>query len=363
MSKVATADQEAAVRSLIFNYSLSEASGPFRQFIARLNGAWESYNKIYFDSKMTPSAIFITPPVSPKAIADCALFSAYGGRHQIRIRPSVIDGTYGLFNPNHKVENRWLFIADILLHEMIHQMQHEVLNLTESGYQSHGKEYTNIANRIGETLGLPPVFIRRRRDKSIPLASQWPINVRPASYYGDLMKIKQDQDSDKPEHESESVTPQDVMTLALEAFKLLTADQHPEFIARSGIQLTAAVMVNNDNKADGVEDQPKEPSAETVMVNNDKPVKRKTKRAKTPDGCFSEQELINIINLNTDLTVLIHEFKTWIDRGLFPMPDRQDKAGDTVYWSQSIAQSWFDHIPDGCRDSSTTTAIKKSMVA
>ena len=245
MSKVATADQEAAVRKQIFKYSLSEASGPFKEFIAQLNTAWEAFNCVYFDRKMTPSAIFITPPQSPKALADCALHSAYGGKHQIRIRPAVIDGTYRGFNPNHKVKNRWLYITDILLHEMIHQMQHEVLNLTEAGYQSHGNEYTSIANQIGETLGLPPVYIRRRKDKTIPLASQWPLNVRPAGYYGDLLKTSQESEP-KPDQEPAPETPPDFMTLALEVFRELTIDQHPEFIARSGIQLSTPVIANDD---------------------------------------------------------------------------------------------------------------------
>lgn len=340
MSKVKTTpvDQEASLRKQIFDYSLSKADGPYQEFIAQLNALWETYNQTYFDSSMTPSAIFITPPQSPKALADCALFSAYGGKHQIRIRPTVIDGTYKGFNPNHQLQFRWLYIQDILLHEMIHQIQHEVLKLTESGYQSHGNEFTGVANRIGETLGLPPVFVRRRKDKSLPIAAQWPLNVRPDGYYGDLLAAHQDTD-DEPETESEPAPEPDYMALAIEAFSMLTLDQHPEFIDRTGIQLPNPLVTVNDDKP-----------VETKTVI--KP--RKTRKVKSPPGCLSAQEISTIICLNTDITVLKDEFQEWLKKGLFPASDTTDKNGN-IFWSQALAQTWFDAIPDGCRDSRTTS--------
>src|SRR5262249_48651882 len=79
----------------------------------------------------------------------------------------------------------FLLVADILLHETIHQYQTEVSGQTEEGYSGHGPHFRDLANKIGAKLGLPPVRTGKKRgkEKDLPSCSYWPHIVRPAEYY------------------------------------------------------------------------------------------------------------------------------------------------------------------------------------
>mgnify|MGYP003376745952 CR=1 FL=1 len=349
MSKVKTVsvDQEASLRKQIFDYAISQADGPYREFVSRLFQAWKEFNDLYFDGSLTPAYIAITSPEAPAALADCGVWSSYGGKHQIRIREKVVNGKYRRFNQNHSIENRWLYILDILLHEQAHQFVHEVLGIDKDNYGGHGDNYTPKINQIGAALGLPPVDKRRRKDKSLPISAHWPMCVRPAGYYGDLLKEPKQAAPEEPEDEPEDEPGPDWFGEAIQAFLKLTPDQHPAFFEVIGYPMPSPVTVNDDKP---VETKPVE--TKTVI----KP--RKTRKVKSPPGCFSAQEISTIICLNTDITVLKDEFQDWVKNGLFPASDTTDKNGN-IFWSQALAQTWFDAIPDGCRDS-RTTSIKAS---
>ena len=74
------------------------------------------------------------------------------------MRPSLLRGTL--------TEGRWLYGADILLHEMIHQWQQEILGDSEESYSGHGPTFSTKANEIGEKLGLPKVAKTYRADRT-----------------------------------------------------------------------------------------------------------------------------------------------------------------------------------------------------
>ncbi len=80
---------------------------------------------------------------------------------------------------------RSLLVADVLLHEMIHQWQQEVTGDIEEGYHGHGPTFRDKANEIGAKLGLPPVRTckKRGKDKDLPSCSYWPYGNRPDGYY------------------------------------------------------------------------------------------------------------------------------------------------------------------------------------
>jgi hypothetical protein len=46
-------------------------------------------------------------------------------------------------------------------------------------------QFRDVCNRIGESLGLPPVRSSKKRkaDAHLPSCAQWPHNVRPEDYY------------------------------------------------------------------------------------------------------------------------------------------------------------------------------------
>jgi hypothetical protein len=65
---------------------------------------------------------------------------------------------------------------------MIHVWQAETDN-REPGYAGHGPKFAAECNRIGKALGLAEVGVKGRG--GLPDCAGWPLNVRPAGYYGD----------------------------------------------------------------------------------------------------------------------------------------------------------------------------------
>jgi hypothetical protein len=100
---------------------------------------------------------------------------------EIKLRPSLLNGTHPKVHGD--AEGCWRFVADVLLHEALHQWQTEVAGDDEDSYHGHGPKFTAKANEIGAALGLPAVVVRNRRGSRLPRSAQWPHNVRPADYY------------------------------------------------------------------------------------------------------------------------------------------------------------------------------------
>lgn len=82
-------------------------------------------------------------------------------------------------------KGRFLFIADVCLHETIHLWQDEVEGDLEPAYHGHGPLFRDKCNEIGAKLGLPSVRTckKRGKDAELPSCSHFPHNVRPAGYY------------------------------------------------------------------------------------------------------------------------------------------------------------------------------------
>jgi hypothetical protein len=125
-------------------------------------------------------------PSSSQRLGDYARVSDFGGHGQVRLRPSLLTGTHPSIRAGDKyAEGRFRLVADVFLHETIHQWQHEVLGDLEGGYHGHGPKFRDQCNRIGALLGLPPVRTSKARGKDKALAScaYWPHCVRPADHY------------------------------------------------------------------------------------------------------------------------------------------------------------------------------------
>jgi hypothetical protein len=82
-------------------------------------------------------------------------------------------------------EGRFLVLADVLLHETIHQYHDEIIGQVERSYHGHGPAFRDECIRIGKELGLPPVRTSKARgpEKDLPSCAHWPFNVRPEGYY------------------------------------------------------------------------------------------------------------------------------------------------------------------------------------
>jgi hypothetical protein len=127
------------------------------------------FNATHFGGLLTAIMVEITAPASPRALATHEPVTPEGVDCVIRIAPSVINSGTKL-------------ALDVLLHEMIHVWQAETDN-REPGYAGHGPKFAAKCNEIGRALGLPEVGVKGRG--GVPDCAQWPLNVRPAGYYGE----------------------------------------------------------------------------------------------------------------------------------------------------------------------------------
>jgi len=131
--------------------------------------AFDAFNNEHFAGRLKQSLILLTTPASPRAEGDYVEQDVHGIPSRIRIAPQCQQ--YGL-----------LYLQDVLLHEMVHAWQAEVLDDLENGYRGHGPKFCQKANEIGAKLGLGPVAPKGRGGLTRPDA--WPSNVRPPGYYG-----------------------------------------------------------------------------------------------------------------------------------------------------------------------------------
>ncbi|MDI1483590.1 SprT-like domain-containing protein [Polyangium sp. y55x31] len=131
--------------------------------------AFEEYNRAHFDGRLGQSMLLITQPASPRTLGDYVPRDAHGIPSRIRIAP--------------KCETICLaYVLDVVLHEMVHAWQHEVLDNLEQGYEGHGPRFAEKCNEIGAKFGLAEVAPKGRRGKA--KAAHWPMCVRPEGFYG-----------------------------------------------------------------------------------------------------------------------------------------------------------------------------------
>ena len=176
-------EQDVQLREQIKSYILEHSEPWHREHLGKLTELWERWNGEHFAGAMVWPVILLNEPSTPTRFGDCGSVSGIGCRSQIRIRPSLLTGTHPRVNGI--LEGRFLFVSDVLLHEMIHQWQQEVSGDTDEGYNVHGPAFRDKANEIGARLGLPRVRTckARGKDKELPSCSHWPHNVRPDNYY------------------------------------------------------------------------------------------------------------------------------------------------------------------------------------
>lgn len=181
-------DPAVAHREQCWDFILKDAEAWHREHLTKLARLWDHWSIEFFDSafKARPH-ILLASTCHPDAYGDYARTGGWGGKAQIRIRKSLLRGTHPHVRKGEEfAKGRFLFVADVLLHECIHQYQHEVLEIERSNsYVAHGPTFRDMANQIGEKLALPPVRASRNRgkDADLPSCAQWPHCVRPEGYY------------------------------------------------------------------------------------------------------------------------------------------------------------------------------------
>jgi hypothetical protein len=172
-------------REAFRRFVIEKATPWHREHLTALYDRWEEWTERFFAGAMQPPYVMLLEPSNPRRFADCSRISGFGGRSQIRIRPSLVRGTYLLRPGAAYAAGRRRFVEDVLLHEMVHQWQQEISHQTDDGYHGHGPAFRDRANAIGRDLGFPLVRTSKRRgpDRDLPSCAQWPHNVRPEAYY------------------------------------------------------------------------------------------------------------------------------------------------------------------------------------
>ena len=193
-------------------YATEDAASDWhRTLLDRLYGLWDSINGDHFRGVCIKPHILLAEPKTPRALGDHAPVSGWGSKNQIRLRPSLLDGTHKLLRPGDVfAEGRMRYVEDVLLHESVHQYCDEALHADEKSYKGHGPVFAGECNRIGEALGLAPVRPAKARGKlkDRPSCAQWPHNVRPADYYlGALADPARDQEDDDGDDEEARTFP------------------------------------------------------------------------------------------------------------------------------------------------------------
>src|SRR5215211_7969510 len=113
---------DAKLREGIFHYALENTHPRQHEIIRRLFSRWEEWNETFFGGSLVPAVILLNGPEATTCYGDCATESGFGCGSQIRIRPSILEGTLEHQRGGNKdPEGLMRFAEDVLLHEMIHQ--------------------------------------------------------------------------------------------------------------------------------------------------------------------------------------------------------------------------------------------------
>lgn len=157
-----------------------------RSCLERLYKKWNAWNRDFFSSRMVQPYIMLSDMAGAKTMGDYSRISGFGGKSQIRIRDTILLGTYPLTTKGNRDPEGLMRVAeDVLLHVMVHQFAHECVGMKEESYHGHGPFFSEQCNRIGTYLDIGPVRKSKKRgpDAHLPSCSNWPHVVRPNSYY------------------------------------------------------------------------------------------------------------------------------------------------------------------------------------
>jgi hypothetical protein len=214
--KIQIRDEDRSIRNQMAEFTLSEAADPYkRKILTECHRHWHTINAKYFAGALETPDIQLAEPHTPKAFGSYSYIGGGGVRGQIHIRPSLVHGTHPQWawaewehlNPPHtridadgnEIENpypppteqeRMRFVLDVLMHETLHQWQHEMTaHLEDKNERSsgHDTKFRDHCNRIGAVLGLAPVRAKRRKkckDADFHYCAYWPQVVRPPGFYG-----------------------------------------------------------------------------------------------------------------------------------------------------------------------------------
>lgn len=81
-------------REQFWQFVLHEAEPQHRERLTRLLDVWEEANRTYYAGALVRPIILLAEPSNPRRLGDCGPVSGWGAAFQIRIRPSLLEGTH-----------------------------------------------------------------------------------------------------------------------------------------------------------------------------------------------------------------------------------------------------------------------------
>jgi len=146
----------------------------------KLVRSWETFNENFFEGEMTTPLILLSDPGSDDEESDwIGAYDHKDGISYIGISTSLFHSLTEQDSPEFE-EIKFKFIEDILIHEMVHQLIEETgaYDVNEQQYLGHGHKFAEVCNRVGEKIGLSPVYVNQR-----PYCFAWPDSVRRLNHY------------------------------------------------------------------------------------------------------------------------------------------------------------------------------------
>src|SRR5437016_3018440 len=90
---------DIAHREEFRRYVLQRAEEWHRRYLSHLYERWEQWKGDDFGGEMNAPYIMLGEPSAPQRYGDCSKISCWGGRSQIRIRPSLLRRTHPRIRP------------------------------------------------------------------------------------------------------------------------------------------------------------------------------------------------------------------------------------------------------------------------
>jgi hypothetical protein len=146
-----------------------------------LAGMWASFNRQFFEDQLLRPSLYLDGKFAPELLGNC--WPLRTGRAILSVNAGLYTGSHPVVNPRAAVEGRFALIADVVLHEMIHQWQLQTRRLDRS-HGGHGPNFCAKCNDIGAALLLPRVTHGYwKLDRRVALCDHWPLNVRSGDHY------------------------------------------------------------------------------------------------------------------------------------------------------------------------------------
>jgi hypothetical protein len=158
----------------------------YRPWMRRLISGWREINNEHFRGALVPPH-FRVGRVAPRSLGHCTSATGYGATLEIAIAERLTIDADPAWVTNDEGPGYLRFVRDLLLRLVVQQWVREFHGTDEAAYRGYGPLFVEQANRIGLSLGLAPVIVRRRgpEDAGAPVAAGWPFCVRARDHYHD----------------------------------------------------------------------------------------------------------------------------------------------------------------------------------